>query len=120
MKYQLQVAQVPSRLNYIHWLEDLLIEACGTACATQNAHGKHVKVIDIGVGSSAIYPLIGTSVAGWKFVGTDIDAASLESAQANVGAEHVFLRPMPQQSHRSMQTSLRSKFVWCTSSKGSS
>lgn len=35
--------------------------------------GKHITVLDIGVGANCIYPLLGTKEYGWHFIGSDID-----------------------------------------------
>jgi 23S rRNA (adenine1618-N6)-methyltransferase len=45
-----------------------------------------VAVLDVGVGANCIYPLIGASEYGWRFVGADIDPVSLRSARALVAA----------------------------------
>lgn len=63
---------VPSRVDYIHYLADLL------------GNEKNVKVLDIGTGASCIYPLLGNAVYNWNFIGTDIDADSLKIAQKNI------------------------------------
>jgi len=62
---------IPGRVDYIHYLADLL-----------NASGisENAKVLDIGTGANCIYPLLGNAEYGWQFVGTDIDAKSLEYA----------------------------------------
>jgi 23S rRNA (adenine1618-N6)-methyltransferase len=44
--------------------------------------GAAIRVLDIGVGANCIYPLIGHSEYGWRFVGTDIDRAALACARA--------------------------------------
>lgn len=67
---------IPGRADYLHYIADLL---------TSKNYGKlpkgsNVKVLDIGTGSSLIYPLIGHQEYGWQFVGTDIDEVSLKSA----------------------------------------
>jgi 23S rRNA (adenine1618-N6)-methyltransferase len=64
---------IPGRADYIHHLADLLGKT-----------GNDVTVLDIGTGSSAIYPILGRREYGWRFVGTDIDRAALASAQANI------------------------------------
>eukprot|EP00941_MAST-03F_sp_MAST-3F-sp1_P005275 g5275.t1 len=69
---------VPSRANYIHWLQDLL--ALSPASETPR------RGIDIGTGASCIYPLLGARIAGWHFVATEIDADSLSCAQRNVAS----------------------------------
>lgn len=63
---------IPSRVDYIHQLNDLLNESG----ITQN-----IKILDIGSGASCIYPLLGNAVNNWKFIGTEIDNNSLNSAQ---------------------------------------
>ncbi|MEI6677898.1 MAG: 23S rRNA (adenine(1618)-N(6))-methyltransferase RlmF [Mariniphaga sp.] len=67
---------VPGRADYIHYIADLLTDSRNGNIPT----GSSVKCLDIGTGSSCVYPLIGTSEYGWSFVGTDIDPVSLESA----------------------------------------
>jgi 23S rRNA (adenine1618-N6)-methyltransferase len=64
---------IPGRADYIHHLADLL-----------GRTGDNVTVLDIGTGSSAIYPILGRREYGWRFVGTDIDRTALASAQANI------------------------------------
>ena len=67
---------IPGRADYIHHAADLL--AAGHAIPT----GPEVRVLDIGTGANAIYPLIGVAEYGWSFVATDIDADALRSARA--------------------------------------
>ena len=61
---------IPGRADYIHYISDLI-----------GSDKKNVKCLDIGVGSSCIYPIIGCTEYGWKFVGSDTDSESLENAQ---------------------------------------
>lgn len=68
---------IPGRADYIHNAADLLA-SCNEE---QIPRGKSVRVLDIGVGANCVHPLIGQSEYGWSFVGTDIDAVALESAQ---------------------------------------
>lgn len=42
--------------------------------------GSKIKCLDIGVGANCIYPIIGNSEYGWSFIGTDIDADAINSA----------------------------------------
>lgn len=60
---------VPGRSDYIHHLADLL------------GKPKTARILDVGVGASCIYPIIGHCEYGWDFVGTDIDSTVIESAQ---------------------------------------
>ncbi len=69
---------IPGRADYLHYLADLLGESNGGKIP----QGRKVRALDVGVGANAIYPLIGNRVYGWQFVGTDIDVAALENADA--------------------------------------
>jgi len=66
---------IPGRADYIHYAADLLIGADGKL-----PKGKHIKVLDIGVGANCIYPLIGHYEYGWTFVGSEIDQLGSRSA----------------------------------------
>jgi len=65
---------IPGRADYIHYIADLLADS------GEVPTGETVKVLDIGVGANCIYPLIGHSVYGWSFVGSEIDPIALNSA----------------------------------------
>ncbi len=87
---------VPGRADYIHYLADLLA-TCNNGVIPK---GKSIQVLDIGTGANCIYPLIGHSEYGWRFVATDINANSLANAEtvldANPGlAQQVTLRLQP-------------------------
>ena len=73
---------IPGRADYIHHIADLLSTANNGAIP----QGETVRVLDIGVGANAIYPLIGSHEYGWHFVGADIDANALKNAQHIVDA----------------------------------
>ncbi|SNR53679.1 23S rRNA (adenine(1618)-N(6))-methyltransferase RlmF [Lutibacter flavus] len=63
---------IPGRVDYIHYLADLL----KTSGINENA-----KILDIGTGANCIYPLLGNAEYNWSFVGTDIDKKSLDRAE---------------------------------------
>jgi 23S rRNA (adenine1618-N6)-methyltransferase len=67
---------IPGRADYIHHIADLL----GSSNQGEIPAGDQVRCLDIGVGASCIYPIIGDKEYGWSFVGTDIDPVSIESA----------------------------------------
>lgn len=67
---------IPGRADYLHHLADLLAEAGGAPPS-----GEAVRVLDVGTGANCIYPLLGRREYGWSFVGSDIDARALASAQ---------------------------------------
>jgi 23S rRNA (adenine1618-N6)-methyltransferase len=68
---------IPGRVDYIHYLADLL--------ATKNNNiipeGENVIGLDIGIGSNCIYPILGNSIYGWSFVGTDIDENAIQNCK---------------------------------------
>ncbi|PTN07586.1 23S rRNA (adenine(1618)-N(6))-methyltransferase RlmF [Mangrovibacterium marinum] len=68
---------IPGRADYIHYLADLLTEANNGLAPT----GNKINCLDIGVGANCIYPVIGCMEYGWNFVGADIDATALRSAE---------------------------------------
>ena len=73
---------IPGRADYLHGLADLLAESAGGAIP----RGASIRVLDVGVGASCIYPLLGHAEYGWRFVGSEIDATSLQVAAAIVHA----------------------------------
>jgi 23S rRNA (adenine1618-N6)-methyltransferase len=73
---------VPGRSDYLHHLADLLAEGD----SSNPPRGPAVVALDIGVGANCIYPLIGASEYGWRFVGTEIDPSALRWAQNIVAA----------------------------------
>ncbi|KAK1934979.1 U6 small nuclear RNA (adenine-(43)-N(6))-methyltransferase [Phytophthora citrophthora] len=70
---------LPNRLNYLHWIEDLITQANWI-----KADGDAVSGIDIGTGANCIYALLGATMNKWKFIATEIDAESFECAKENV------------------------------------
>lgn len=65
---------IPGRADYIHNIADLLYTN------GKIPKGNKIRCLDIGVGANCIYPLIGFKEYGWSFVGSDIDAFSIKSA----------------------------------------
>jgi 23S rRNA (adenine1618-N6)-methyltransferase len=84
---------IPGRADYLHHLADLLAETTPDHAIPR---GPGVRILDIGVGANAIYPLLGAREYGWSFVGADISPASLDSARrlvaANALADRIELR----------------------------
>ncbi len=70
---------IPSRADYLHTVADLL-------AADGPPRRPTVRVLDIGTGANGIYPLLGTQIYGWHFVGTDVDPAAIDAARRNVAA----------------------------------
>ena len=73
---------VPGRADYLHVLADLLASDHGGSIP----RGAAVRGLDIGVGASCVYPIIGHVEYGWAYVGSDVDATSIDSAAAIVRA----------------------------------
>ncbi|KAJ7533205.1 hypothetical protein O6H91_13G037600 [Diphasiastrum complanatum] len=73
---------VPNRVNYIHWIEDLL----SLSPSPRYEQRQTIVGLDIGTGANCIYPLLGASLNGWSFVGTDITPVALGWALKNVQA----------------------------------
>ena len=68
---------IPGRADYIHHIADLLSENnFGTIPI-----GDKITCLDVGLGASCIYPIIGVTEYDWKFIGSDIDPKSITSAQ---------------------------------------
>ncbi|HUH74148.1 MAG TPA: 23S rRNA (adenine(1618)-N(6))-methyltransferase RlmF [Chitinophagales bacterium] len=68
---------IPGRADYIHFMADLLAENNLGIIPT----GDKITCLDIGVGASCIYPIIGVTEYDWKFIGSDVDSKSLQSAK---------------------------------------
>jgi 23S rRNA (adenine1618-N6)-methyltransferase len=66
---------IPGRNDYLHHLADLL--AGGGAVP----RGRAVSVLDIGTGASCIYPMIGATEYGWRFVATETDKTAMHWAR---------------------------------------
>jgi 23S rRNA A1618 N6-methylase RlmF len=74
--------QLPNRLNYIHWIEDLLLASGLESFASTST--STIRGIDIGTGASCIYALLGAKTNGWSFLASEIDDVSFDSAVQNV------------------------------------
>ncbi|XP_036926081.1 RNA N6-adenosine-methyltransferase METTL16 isoform X1 [Sturnira hondurensis] len=71
------IPAVPSRLNYIHWVEDLIGHQDSDKSTLRRG-------IDIGTGASCIYPLLGSTLNGWYFLATEVDDMCFNYAKKNV------------------------------------
>ncbi|CAK9884527.1 MAG: Ribosomal RNA large subunit methyltransferase F [Candidatus Erwinia impunctatus] len=67
---------IPGRADYIYHLADLLAEGHPSVLP------RSMSVLDIGCGANCIYPIIGHHEYGWRFTGTEINAAAMQSAHA--------------------------------------
>ena len=64
---------IPGRADYIHYIADILSESNDGKPPV----GTKVKGLDIGTGTSCIYPILGNSIYGWKFVASDINSQAI-------------------------------------------
>ena len=66
---------IPGRADYIHHAADLL----AASNQGQIPRGSNITCLDVGVGASCVYPIIGHKEYGWSFIGSDIDPVSIAS-----------------------------------------
>lgn len=67
---------IPGRADYLLHIADLLAKNNSGNIPV----GDKITCIDIGVGASCIYPIIGISEYNWNFIGSDVDTLSIESS----------------------------------------
>ena len=67
---------IPGRVDYIHYLADLL-----QASGCKNIKSSEIKGLDIGVGANGIYTLLANSVYAWQMIGSDIDEVAIKNVQ---------------------------------------
>lgn len=76
---------IPGRADYIHYLADLLASLNNGSIIS----GRDITVLDIGTGATCIYPLIGRSEYGWRFVGAETERSSVDSCRAILAANSI-------------------------------
>jgi len=67
---------IPGRADYIHYAADLLAGSNNGNTPT----GFKIRCMDIGVGASCVFPIIGNKEYGWSFIGSETDRVAIESA----------------------------------------
>lgn len=68
---------VPGRADYIHYVADLLSKNNRNIIPI----GDKVTCLDVGVGASCIYPIIGVIEYKWNFIGAEVDPKSVKFAR---------------------------------------
>lgn len=68
---------IPGRADYLHYIADLLSETN----AGKIKRGSQICGLDVGVGATCIYPIIGATEYDWNFIASDIDSKSIASAE---------------------------------------
>ena len=69
---------IPNRLNYLMYMKDMIEESMLVE------EGVCIRGVDIGVGASCVYPLLGSSYFGWSFVGSDINQPSIQHINSSL------------------------------------
>ncbi|MCJ1259939.1 hypothetical protein MMC24_007778 [Lignoscripta atroalba] len=96
---QEDVANFSDRLNYILWIQDLL-DTTSESYTDHYDPEREVIGLDVGTGSSCIYPLLGCSLRSkWRFAATepDIDEKNMQHARRNIVANSLKSRIRPLQ-----------------------
>eukprot|EP00088_Acartia_fossae_P049221 TRINITY_DN5410_c0_g1_i17.p1 TRINITY_DN5410_c0_g1~~TRINITY_DN5410_c0_g1_i17.p1 ORF type:complete len:526 (-),score=101.23 TRINITY_DN5410_c0_g1_i17:137-1714(-) len=75
------IPTIPSRLNYLLWLKDLI--------QSLPEEQKDVHGLDIGTGASAVYCLLAAKHLGWNMLGTEVDADNFTVAKENVSRNNL-------------------------------
>ncbi len=75
-------APIPGRADYLHHVADLL----NRTGRSEVPRGPSVVLLDIGVGANCIYPILGVSEYGWRFIGSDIDPKAIAWARRLIAA----------------------------------
>jgi len=73
---------IPGRADYVLHVGDLLARDHDRKVP----QGAEIRVLDIGTGANLIYPILGTSLFGWNFVGTEIEFQALSNAAEIIAA----------------------------------
>ena len=61
---------IPGRADYIHYMSDLL-----------NNNNDNITCLDIGVGASCIYPILGVSEYNWNFIASEVNTEAITIAK---------------------------------------
>lgn len=79
---------IPGRSDYVHYAADLLLQSANR----KNFKGLNIRVLDIGTGANLIYPIVGSRMYRWQFVGSELDPISIDNAEKII-AENPNLKP---------------------------
>ena len=60
---------IPGRADYIHYMSDLL------------NNNDNITCLDIGVGASCIYPILGVSEYNWNFIASEVNTEAIKIAK---------------------------------------
>lgn len=68
---------IPGRVDYIHYLADLLSQSNGAAINK----GKAIRGLDIGTGATLIYPILASAEYDWTMVASDISKSAINNCE---------------------------------------
>jgi 23S rRNA (adenine1618-N6)-methyltransferase len=71
---------IPGRVDYLLGIHDALSKHSLLSKVPSN----EIKALDIGTGANLIYPIAGSGLFEWQWVGSDIDSQSLKNSQGIV------------------------------------
>ncbi len=69
---------IPGRADHLHYVADLL--------GHKEGDKKRKRILDIGTGANAVYPLLGNKIYGWDFLATEVDSKAYKAARQIVEA----------------------------------
>jgi 23S rRNA (adenine1618-N6)-methyltransferase len=68
--------------------------------------GETVQGLDIGIGANCIYPILGNTIYGWSFVGTDIDENAIQNCKKIIEKNPKLIDAI------SLQLQIESRFIF--------
>lgn len=80
---------IPGRADYIHYIADFLVASEALDLSDKSGYQKKIKCLDIGTGANCIYPILGSSIYDWSFVGSDIDAEAIKIARSIIESNNI-------------------------------
>ncbi|CAD7957354.1 unnamed protein product [Amoebophrya sp. A120] len=82
---------VPRSANYLHYVADLFLFDSGQEAAASSSSRpalrsiQRLRGLDIGVGMSCIFPLLGEKIYEWDIIGSDISPETVEFVRKTYG-----------------------------------
>ena len=80
---------IPGRADYLHYIADFLVNNNELSLTDQSTAVTKIKCLDIGSGANCIYPIIGTRIYNWSFVGSDIDPDAIKAARSIIESNNI-------------------------------
>lgn len=90
---------VPGRVDYLHYLADLLAPLNKGKVPT----GSKLHLLDTGCGANLIYPLLAQAEYGWKVTASELDTEALAAAQLLINQNQLQHKITVRQQHKSEQ-----------------